>query len=86
MGAGESATSRGVPAEDRWMGGGSATAPKALMEEGDPTAMPYELTEATRHAQGINGEGRPRCRALGDKGDEPPCPGAGGRLEVVLPQ
>jgi len=33
VGAGESATPPGVPAEDRWMGGdGSAVAPRVLME------------------------------------------------------
>ena len=37
-------------------------------------------------ARDIDREGWLRCRALGDKGDEPPCPGAGGRLEAVLPR
>ena len=47
VGVGGSVASPGVPAEDRWMGGGgSATAPKVLMEGGGSTATPHELMEA----------------------------------------
>ena len=39
-GAEESAASRGVLAEDRWVAG-SEEAPKVLMEEGGPIAVPH---------------------------------------------
>jgi len=46
-GAGESTASHGVPAEDRWMGGGEPTAaPEVLMEGGGYVATPHEMTKA----------------------------------------
>ena len=43
--AGGSTATPGVPAEDRWMGGGgSTTAPEVLMEGGGSAAAPHELT------------------------------------------
>ena len=41
VGAEESALSRGVPAEDRWVAR-SEEAPEVLMEEGGSIAMPLE--------------------------------------------
>ena len=42
VGAGGSTATPGVPAEDRWMGGGGSTAPEVLMEGDGSTAMPHE--------------------------------------------
>ena len=44
VGAEESAVSRGVPAEDRWVAG-SEEVPEVLMEEGGPIATSHERTE-----------------------------------------
>ena len=45
----ESATSHGVPAEDRWMGeGGSAAAtPKVMVEGSGSSATPHEMMEGS---------------------------------------
>ena len=46
VGAEESASSRGVPAKDRWMGGdGSEAVPEVLVEGGGSDAAPRELME-----------------------------------------
>ena len=44
VGAEESAASRGVPVEDRWVAG-SEEAPEVLMEEGGPVAASHERAE-----------------------------------------
>ena len=46
VGAEESAASRGVPVEDRWVAG-SEEAPEVLMEEGGPVAVSHERTEVS---------------------------------------
>ena len=43
VGAGGSAATPGVPAEDRWTGGGGTAAPEVLMEGGGSAAAPHEL-------------------------------------------
>ena len=46
-GAGESTASRGVPVEDRWVGGGEpATTPEVLMEGSNYVVVPHEMMEA----------------------------------------
>ena len=46
VGAKESTASRGVPVEDRWMGGDRSEAvPEVLVEGGDSDAAPHELME-----------------------------------------
>ena len=77
VGAGGSAATPGMPAEDRWMGGdGSAAAPEVLMEGGSSVAAPLETREMSPPAR-EQGAGSKRSHPdeleQGSSGSSPKC-------------